>query len=223
MKILLVEDEEKLAQSVKKGLEQEGYVVDWLSNGEHAERRVLFDKNAYDLVLLDIMIPGKSGLELSESLRKAKVNIPILMLTARDTKEDIVLGLNAGADDYLVKPFYFRELLARISALLRRPKESFSEILEARNLKLDLKSKEAYLSGKKINLTQKEYNILEFLMRHKGEVVSRETLLSNVWDFEYNSFSNVVDVHMKNLRKKINKKNDVLIETIRGMGYKIEA
>ncbi len=222
MKILIVEDEEKLAQSVKKGLEQEGYVVDWLSSGEHAERRILFDKNAYDLVLLDIMIPDKNGLELSESLRKAKIDIPILMLTARDTKEDIVSGLNVGADDYLVKPFYFRELLARISALLRRPKESFSETLEAKNLKLDLKSKEAYLSGEKISLTQKEYNILEFLIRHKGEVVSRETLLSNVWDFEYNSFSNVVDVHMKNLRKKINKKNDVLIKTVRGMGYKIE-
>ena len=221
MKILLVEDEIKLAKSIKTGLSQEGYVVDYLENGEFAERRILMDKNSYDIILLDINIPGKDGLSLCKDLRKQNITTPILMLTAKDTKQDIVLGLNSGADDYLIKPFAFEELLARIRALARRPQKVFQEILETKDLKLNPMSKEVFLRDKKVILTAKEFKILEFIMRHTGEVVSRESILSNVWDFAFDSFSNIVDVHIKNLRKKINI-YDELLETVHGMGYKIK-
>ena len=221
MKILLVEDEIKLAKSIKTGLIQEGYVVDYLENGEFAERRILMDKNSYDIILLDINIPGKDGLSLCKDLRKQNITTPILMLTAKDTKQDIVLGLNSGADDYLIKPFAFEELLARIRALARRPQKVFQEILETKDLKLNPMSKEVFLRDKKVILTAKEFKILEFIMRHTGEVVSRESILSNVWDFAFDSFSNIVDVHIKNLRKKINI-YDELLETVHGMGYKIK-
>ena len=221
MKILLVEDEIKLAKSIKTGLIQEGYVVDYLENGEFAERRILMDKNSYDIILLDINITGKDGLSLCKDLRKQNITTPILMLTAKDTKQDIVLGLNSGADDYLIKPFAFEELLARIRALARRPQKVFQEILETKDLKLNPMSKEVFLRDKKVILTAKEFKILEFIMRHTGEVVSRESILSNVWDFAFDSFSNIVDVHIKNLRKKINI-YDELLETVHGMGYKIK-
>ena len=222
MKILLIEDETKLAKSLKTGLLQEGYTVDHIENGEIAERRIISNKNSYDIILLDIMIPGKDGLTLCKDLRKNKITIPILMLTARDTKQDIVLGLDSGADDYLIKPFSFEELLARIRAISRRPQKIFQEILETKDIKLNPISKEVFLKNEKLNLTAKEFKILEFMMKHAGDVVSREMILSNVWDFAFDSFSNVVDVHIKNLRKKINK-YDELLETVHGMGYKIKA
>ena len=222
MKILLVEDEIKLAQSLKNGLKQEGHVVDIVSDGEVAEDRILMNKDSYELLLLDLTIPTKDGVTLCKTLREKGINMPILMLTARDTKQDIVRGLDAGADDYLVKPFAFEELLARIRAISRRSEKIFSENLHTQDLVLNPHTREVLLRGKSISLTQKEFNILEFLMRRPGIVISREAILENMWDFSFDSFSNVVDVHVKNLRKKINK-YDQLLETVRGIGYKIKA
>jgi DNA-binding response OmpR family regulator len=222
MKILIVEDEIKLAQSLAKGLIQEGYIVDYLENGEQAQERIMGNPHTYDLIILDIMIPGKDGLEVCKTLRDNAISIPVLMLTAKDTKQDIVQGLNTGADDYLIKPFSFDELLARISALLRRPKHIIQKELTTKDLYMNLATRTVLLKNKKINLTLKEYMILEFLMRHPGQVESRESILASVWDFAFDSFSNVVDVHIKNLRKKINK-HDELLETVRGVGYKLKA
>ncbi|MEI6660006.1 MAG: response regulator transcription factor [bacterium] len=222
MKILLVEDETKLAQSIKNGLKQEGHVVDILSDGELAETRILMNKDSYEMILLDLNIPGKDGISVCKTLRSKDIKTPILMLTARDTKTDIVTGLDAGADDYLIKPFAFEELLARIRAISRRSEKIFIEVLQTKDLVLNPQTREVMLRGKKVALTQKEFNILEFLMKKPGIVVSRESILENIWDFSYDSFSNVVDVHVKNLRKKINK-YDQLLETVRGVGYKIKA
>ncbi len=221
MKILLVEDELKLAESIKNGLKQEGHVVDIISDGIEAEDRLSMNKDSYELVLLDRTLPNRDGLTICKNIRAKGIVTPTIMLTARDTKQDIVEGLNSGADDYLVKPFSFEELLARIRAIGRRGEKVFTEVLEIKNLKLNPQTREVHLKDKKVLLTQKEFNILEFLMRRRGIVVSRDTILENMWDFSFDSFSNIVDVHIKNLRKKINK-YDQLLETVRGVGYKIK-
>lgn len=222
MKLLVVEDEIKLAQSLMNGLRQEGYIVDHIADGLQAERRIMEGVAAYDMLLLDITIPGKNGIDLARSLRQHKFGMPILMLTARDTKEDIVRGLDVGADDYLVKPFSFNELLARIRALSRRPYQAVSEELTTSDLSLNTKTRKIHLHGKELKLTRKEFTIFEILMRHAGEVITREDILSQAWDFAFDSFSNVVDVHIKNLRKKLNtQKNHEILETIRGVGYRL--
>lgn len=223
MNILIVEDEPKIAESLSAGLSHEGHKVDHVSNGVVAEQRILRDLSTYDVVLLDLMIPGKPGLDVCKTVRDAGKTVPIIMLTAKDTKDDIIRGLDAGADDYLIKPFSFEELLARLRAIGRRPRSITGEVVAHGGVSIDTRSREVKVGGKEIHLTAREYAILEFLLRNPGRVVSREEILSAVWDFEYNSFSNVVDVHIKNLRKKINTKKHEILQTVRGAGYRIEA
>jgi DNA-binding response OmpR family regulator len=219
MKILLTEDNEKLAQSVKKGLEQEGYTIDVLGNGLEAETRMLHHAEEYDLMVLDLMLPGKDGVAVCHSLREHDIVIPILMLTAKDTVDDKIVGLDAGADDYLIKPFSFDELVARIRALLRRPKTMLPVILHIAGVAINTSTKNVTVDGETISLTLRELAILEYLLRHANQVLTREQILSHVWDFSFEGMSNVVDVHIKNLRKKL-KHHEKNLETLRGIGYR---
>ena len=221
MKILVVEDNKKLGENLKQGLAQEGYAVDVIGDGLVAERRILFNRDEYDLVVLDRMLPGKDGVSICNSWRENGITIPVLMLTALDTINDKVIGLDAGADDYLAKPFALKELLARVHALLRRPKQSFPDILTLGEININTASRIVTYKNKIIFLTLKEFMVLEYLMRNKNKVATRDELYSHAWDFADSSFSNTVDVHIKNLRKKI-KDNGKIIQTIRGVGYKME-
>ncbi len=220
MKILLVEDNKKLAENLKQGLVQEGYAVDTVEDGLIAERKILINRDEYDLIVLDRMLPGKDGVSVCTEWRKNSVIIPIIMLTALDTTDDKVIGLNAGADDYLAKPFAFKELLARINALLRRPKISFPDILTCGDININTTSRTATQKKKELSLTLKEFMVLEYMMRNPNKVITRDELYSHAWDFADSSFSNTVDVHIKNLRRKIND-NAKIIQTIRGVGYKM--
>jgi DNA-binding response OmpR family regulator len=223
MRILIIEDNQKLATSLKKGLEMEGYAVDHLPDGEKGQRRIETHFENYDLVILDLMLPKYDGISICKNWRKQNIFVPVIMLTAKDTTEDKVLGLNSGADDYLVKPFSFSELLARIKALLRRPQKSLSMQLKIRDLTLDLDTKKVFRKNKEIKITLKEFAILEYLMRYPDRVLSREQIIDHVWDFAFDSFSNLVDVHIKNLRKKIDDGyNEKILETVHGMGYRIK-
>jgi DNA-binding response OmpR family regulator len=223
MRVLIVEDELHMARTLKKGLEKEGYAVDCEADGESAALRLQVNRDEYDLVILDVMLPGISGIELCRALRRASIPIPVLMLTARDTTEDKVVGLDSGADDYLVKPFDFDELLARMRTLLRRPPETLSPELVVGELVIDTARRRATRAGREIALTTKEFTLLEFLSRNAGQVLTREQILAHVWDAELDSFSNLVDVHMGNLRKKIDHGESVkLLETIRGVGYRLK-
>ncbi len=221
MKILVVEDNKKLAENLKQGLMQEGYAVDIIEEGLAAERRILINRDEYDLVVLDRMLPGKDGVSVCLSWRENDVTVPVLMLTALSTTDDKVKGLDAGADDYLAKPFAFKELLARINALLRRPKQSAPLILTFKDISINTVSRVVTYKNKPITLTLKEFMVLEYLMRNIDKVVTRDELYSHAWDFADSSFSNTVDVHIKNLRRKIHD-NAKIIQTIRGVGYKIE-
>jgi DNA-binding response OmpR family regulator len=220
MKILVVEDNKKLAENLKQGLTQEGYAVDVIDEGPAAERRILINRDEYDLVVLDRMLPGKDGVSICNYWRENGVVIPVLMLTALDTTDDKIGGLNSGADDYLAKPFAFKELLARIHALLRRPKNSFPDILTFKDISIDTNSRVVTYKNKPVFLTLKEFMVLEHLMRNLNKVVTRDELYSHSWDFADSSFSNTVDVHIKNLRKKIYD-NGKTIQTVRGVGYKM--
>ncbi len=221
MKILVVEDNKKLAENLKQGLMQEGYAVDIIEEGLAAERRILINRDEYDLVVLDRMLSGKDGVSVCLSWRENDVTVPVLMLTALSTTDDKVKGLDAGADDYLAKPFAFKELLARINALLRRPKQSAPLILTFKDISINTVSRVVTYKNKPITLTLKEFMVLEYLMRNIDKVVTRDELYSHAWDFADSSFSNTVDVHIKNLRRKIHD-NAKIIQTIRGVGYKIE-
>lgn len=221
MKILVVEDNKKLAENLKQGLTQEGYAVDIIEDGLVAERRILVNRDEYDLVVLDRMLPGKDGILVCDSWRENGVVVPILMLTALSTTDDKVIGLDAGADDYLAKPFAFKELLARVHALLRRPKQSFPDIINSGNISINTTSRSVTYKNKPVSLTLKEFMVLEYMVRNAGKVVTRDELYSHAWDFADLSFSNTVDVHIKNLRRKIHD-NGKIIQTIRGVGYKIE-
>ena len=220
MKLLLVEDNGKLAENIKTGLMQEGHAVDIIADGDVALRRILVNRNEYDLVILDRMLPGQDGVSVCKEWREQQVSLPVLMLTALDAVDDKVAGLDAGADDYLAKPFAFEELLARINALLRRPKEIIASVLRVGDIEMNLTDRSVSSSGKRVTLTLKEFMVLEYLMRNANKVVTRDTLYSHAWDFADSSFSNTVDVHIKNLRKKI-KDNGKIIQTIRGVGYKM--
>jgi DNA-binding response OmpR family regulator len=218
MRILVVEDEEKIAKSLEKGLTAEGYVVDVAPDGDMAE--TLVDANSYDLVLLDWMIPGRyDGPGLVQLWRDASVQVPILILTARTTIGDRVQGLDVGADDYLPKPFAFDELLARVRALLRRPQAHNGNIFESGSLKLDVVSKEVEVDNVSIHLTAKEFQLIEYLLRHKGEVISKDQLLDHVWADEARVQHNTVETFVANLRKKI---GEAIIQTVRGHGYKVK-
>jgi DNA-binding response OmpR family regulator len=221
MKILVVEDNKKLAENLKQGLAQEGYAVDIIEDGLSAERRIIVNRDEYDLVVLDRMLPGKDGVSVCKSWRDGGVVTPVLMLTALDTTDDKVVGLDAGADDYLAKPFAFKELLARVHALLRRPKQSFPDLINHGDIEINTTSRTVTYKNKPISLTLKEFMVLEYLVRNSGKVVTRDELYSHAWDFADSSFSNTVDVHIKNLRKKI-RDNGKIIQTVRGVGYKIE-
>lgn len=221
MKILVVEDNTKLAENIRQGLVQEGYAVDTIEDGLVAERRILVNKDEYDLIILDRMLPGKDGVSVCTYWRESGVVIPILMLTALDSTEDKVLGLDAGADDYLAKPFAFKELVSRIRALLRRPTQTSPDLLTLKDLTINTRNRVVSYKNKVVSLTLKEFMVLEYMMRHLGKVVTRDELYSHAWDFADSSFSNTVDVHIKNLRKKIHD-NAKIIQTIRGVGYKME-
>lgn len=224
MRILVVEDEAKLADILSKGLEKKGYAVDVIGNGEEALTRLSLHRADYDLVILDLMLPGKEGSEVCREAREKGVTTPILILTARNETEKKIELLLSGADDYLVKPFSFDELLARMTALLRRPQTSMPTILNVSDLELDPSAHTASRDGEPLELTLKEFMLLEYFMRHPNEVINREDLLTHLWDFNYESFSNVIDVHVKNLRRKLDSGDgDSILETIRGIGYKLRA
>jgi len=223
MRILIIEDEEKLAQALKKGLEKDGYAADYIMDGEAGQRRIELSHKDYDLVILDLMLPKRSGFEVCKNVRELNILIPILILTARDAIEDKVGVLDSGADDYLVKPFSFEELLARVRALLRRPEQSLPLEIRIGDLVLNTTTRKVHRQDNEILLTLKEFGLLEYMMRHPNQVLTREQILDHLWDFAFDSFSNVVDVHIKNLRKKVDGNYDEkLLETIRGVGYKIK-
>jgi len=221
MRILIIEDQENLAKLIKNGLVAEGFAVDYVLDGETGLQRIEMSHEEYDLVILDIMLPKKNGIEVCAAARAKKISIPIIMLTAKDGIDDITGGLNAGADDYLVKPFSFQVLLARIYAILRRPKNNLTPEIKVKNITLNPATKKVMIDDRDIKLTLKEFGLLEYLMRHPNQVMNREQILSNVWDFAFDSFSNVVDVHMTNLRKKIGDTEGKVLETVRGVGYRI--
>ena len=221
MKILLVEDEQKLAEALVKGLGLEGYTVDTIPDGKKALTRISLHRADYDLIILDLMLPSMDGHEICRQVREMNITIPILVLTARAETDSKVKLLLSGADDYLVKPFSFAELNARIKALLRRPAESLPETLKIGDLELNPAERRALREGKEIPLTLKEFGLLEYFMRHPNQVVNREDLLNHLWDFNYVGFSNVVDVHVKNLRRKLGEDAGRLLETVRGIGYRL--
>jgi DNA-binding response OmpR family regulator len=219
MRILIVEDEHKIAQALKRGLEQEHYAVDLAFDGD--DGLATAEAENYDLIVLDRMLPGKDGIAICQELRKQGNHTPILMLTAKDHVRDRVQGLDAGADDYLVKPFSFEELLARMRALLRRPHEAMSTVLEVADLQLDPANYTVVRQGTVINLSSKEFSLLEYLMRNAGRVLSKDTIMSHVWDFDADILPNTVEVYIGYLRNKIDKPFDAepLIHTRRGFGY----
>jgi DNA-binding response OmpR family regulator len=220
MKILVVEDEHLIATSIKKGLEQEKYVVDVAFDGLTGYD--LASSGDYDLIILDLMLPKMDGLSVCRRIRQEKNHTPILMLTAKSQLEDKVIGLDSGADDYLTKPFAFEELLARIRALARRPRSTVNEILSFSDLTFNLSTLEVSRQGKNIKLSGKEYALLECLMRHPRQVLSKDQLIKHVWSYESNILPNTVEVYIRNLRQKIDKNYKVkLIKTVRGFGYKI--
>ena len=222
MRILLVEDNEKLANSLKKSLKAESYAIDTCFDGKEAYESILIEE--YDLIILDIGLPGMDGLTLCQKIREEKISTPILMLTARDAINDKITGLDKGADDYIIKPFNFEELLARIRALLRRGTGEPTLIYEVASLKLIPSSHIVTRAGKEVRLTAKEYALLEFLLRHAHQIVSKSQIIDHVWDIDIDPFSNVIDVYIGYLRKKIDKdfpKEEPLVYTIKGIGYKI--
>lgn len=218
MTILVVEDEQKLVDILKKALTRERFIVDTALDGEEGLNKA--KKNSYEVIILDIMLPRKDGLEVCRELRSLGVNTPIIMLTARGMLEDRVAGLDAGADDYLVKPFGLEELLARIRALSRRKKPIEPNVHKIGDLILDTKKHEVTKSGKIISLTLKEYRILDALVRHRGEVLTRRKLLDEVWGPEFREANHDLNVHMRYLRRKIDlDESKPLIRTVRGVGY----
>lgn len=222
MRILVVEDEHRIAAAIKKGLEQESYAVDTAYTG--TDGYDLASSESYDVIILDIMLPGMDGLTMCKQLRKIHVHAPILLLTAKGQIQDKVEGLDAGADDYLTKPFSFEELLARVRALSRRPKTTLNSSLGVGSLTLDQKIYSVTRSGVNIRLSQKEFSLLEYLMRQKGVIVSKDQIIEHVWSYESDILPNTVEVYIRNLRNKIDKpftKEKPLIHTIRGFGYKI--
>ena len=222
MRILVIEDEKKVANFIRKGLEEEHYAVDNAYDGESGLYMV--EVNEYDLIVLDLMIPKIDGLEVLRRVRGNRNNVPILVLTAKDSVEDIVRGLDAGCDDYLTKPFEFLEFLARVRALLRREKIDKEPILRIDDLTLSLVTHKVMRGGKEIDLTAKEYSLLEYFMRNPDKILTRTMISEHVWDYHFDSMTNLVDVYVNYLRKKIDRGFELkLIHTIRGVGYLLSA
>lgn len=220
MRVLVIEDEMRLATVIKKGLTEDGFAADVAHDGE--EGLFLAESETYDAIVLDIMLPKIDGLEVCRQLRHKNIKTPILMLTAKSTVEDKVAGLDSGADDYMTKPFAFMELRSRIHALLRRGASNSSPLLSILDLTVDPMKHTVVRNGEKIVLTPKEFSILEILLRHKDEVVTRTMITEHVWDYNFDGMSNVVDVFVASLRRKIDKKSEIkLLHTIHGIGYKI--
>lgn len=221
MRILIVEDEHRIANSIKKGLEQENYAVDVAYTG--TEGFDFASTEEYDVIILDLMLPEMDGLTICKELRKKQIHTPILILTAKSQIQDKVEGLNNGADDYLSKPFSFEELLARVRALIRRPKNSLDTILKIEDLELNTVNYEAKRDNTPIKLSSKEYSLLEYLMRHSNHVLTKDQIIGHVWNYDADILPNTVEVYIKNIRRKIDmplgKKQ--LIQTVRGFGYKI--
>ncbi len=217
MRILVVEDNEKLAKYTKQMLEEEGFAVDSIHDGEQAERMIR--SGNYDLIILDIMLPKKDGISICKDVREDNINLPIIMMTAKGEIDDKILGLDSGADDYLVKPFEMKELLARVRALLRRPQDKIATKIKVKDIELDNNKHTVVKKGVSLSLTLKEYAILEYLMVNADQVITREQLLEHCWDFAYSAFSNITDVYIKQLRKKLKDTNEKYIQTIRGVGY----
>ena len=217
MRILVVEDEPKVAGFIKKGLQEEGYAVDVAPDG--AEGLAMVGMNVYDAIVLDLMLPKKNGIEVMREIRAKKMNVPVLMLTARDTVADKVMGLDAGADDYLTKPFAFQELVARLRSLLRRGKAEIT-MLKVGDLMLDPATRKVKRGEVELVLTAKEFSLLEYMMRNVGKPLSRTTLSEHVWDINFDRMTNVVDVYINFLRNKVDKDFEKkLIHTVRGVGY----
>ena len=220
VRVLLVEDEVKMARAIRRGLEHEGYAVDVVTDGEDAVSRG--SEYDYDAVVLDVMLPGLDGFSVCDALRSRGRWAPVLMLTARDAIEDRVRGLDVGADDYLIKPFAFSELLARLRALIRRGAGERPAALEVGDVVLDAAAHAVTRSNRAVALSPREFSLLEFLMRHPGEVVTRTQILEHVWDYDYGGLSNVVDVYVGYLRKKLEQPFDrPFIHTVRGVGYTV--
>ncbi len=218
MRILLIEDDKKISEALSKGLKTEGYAVDIAPDGFKGE--LLATTNNYDLIILDIMLPKQDGWQTCTNLRSVNVLTPILMLTALDDVSDKIKGLDSGADDYLPKPFHFGELLARMRALIRRRSEARSSVLENFGVKLDLNTHKAYREGKEIQLSTKEFALLELFMMNPNKILSRETISEHLWDMNFDPRSNVIESFVKFLRQKIDKDFDqALIQTVRGSGY----
>ena len=221
MKILVVEDDRKVAGFIEQGLREEGYAVDVAPDGDEAT--MLAHVYEYDMVVLDVMLPKKTGLQVAAELRREGRKTPILMLTARDTTEDVVRGLDAGADDYLTKPFKFDELLARVRALVRRGGAGRTELLSYSAIELDRLKHKVRVAGNPLELTPKEFHLLQHFLLHPEEVVRRTELLEKVWDMHFDPESNVVDVHVGNLRRKLKAAaGKELIQTVRGVGFRLQ-
>jgi DNA-binding response OmpR family regulator len=219
MQILIIEDEKKIATFISKGLREELYTVDVASDGEDALEKIAI--NIYDLIMLDLMIPKVDGLTVCKKIREKNTNVPILILTAKDDVQDKIACLDAGADDYVTKPFTFEEVSARIRALLRRGNKSDPVILTIADLSLNPANKNVTRNGKTIAVTAREYNLLEYFMRNQNTVLSKTQLLEHVWDYQYDGLSNIVETYVKYLRKKlkISPQSSELIHTYRGLGY----
>ena len=218
--MLLVEDEATIADFIRKGLSERGYAVDLARDGEEALDWA--GAAAFDLIVLDVLLPVRDGVAVCRELRRRGVRTPVLMLTARDAVEDRVRGLDSGADDYLAKPFAFSELLARLRALTRRPPALLGTLLQLGDLALDTTTHQACRAGRSIPLTTKEYALLEYLLRHPHQILTRTMIAERVWDYDFENATNVIDVHVRNLRRKIDDPCPVkLIQTVRGTGYRL--
>jgi heavy metal response regulator len=222
MRILLVEDDRKVASFIRRGLEEEGYAVDLAADGETGLAMGL--DRLHDGIILDVMLPRKPGFQVVRELRQAKVATPILLLTARDTVEDKVRGLDAGADDYLTKPFAFAELLARLRALLRRSAEARVPVLQIADLTLDPATRTVKRGGETLSLTNREFALLEYFLRNPGRILTRTMIAEHVWDYSFDTTTNVIDVYVNYLRKKVDAEREPkLLHTVRGVGYVLKA
>jgi heavy metal response regulator len=218
MRILVIEDEKKVARFVQQGLEEEHYFVDVSHDGK--EGLTMAETGSYDILIIDVMLPEKNGIEITRELRAEHISTPILMLTAKIATEDKVAGLDSGADDYLTKPFAFAELLARVRSLLRRGSQEKTTQLTAADLELDTITHRAHRGGKSIELTAKEYALLEFLLRNKDRVLSRTIIAEHIWDYHFDTGTNLIDVYINHVRNKVDTGFDLkLIHTVRGVGY----
>jgi heavy metal response regulator len=222
MRVLIVEDERRIADFLSRGLSEQGYAVDVAYDGEEALDWPTVAQ--FDVIILDVMLPARDGIQVCRILRERGLKTPILMLTARDAVEDRVRGLDSGADDYLVKPFAFSELLARLRALTRREAAALGTVLQVADLTLDTAAREVRRQGVPVELTTKEYALLEYLMRHANQVLTRTMIAEHVWNYDFDNATNVIDVHIRNLRRKIDDPFQAkLVQTVRGAGYRVSA